>query len=59
MAALGGLCLLIFSSLTVYVLREGFAGWALVTGYFAFAGLGILMNRLDSGWRHPTRVAAE
>ena len=58
-AAFGALCLLLFASLTVYVVRDGFSGWALVTGYFAVAGLGIAMRGLDSSWRHPAGVATE
>jgi hypothetical protein len=58
-AAFGALCLLVFSTLTAYVVRDGFSGWALVTGYFAVAGLGITMRGLDTGWRHPAAAATE
>ena len=48
--ALGVVFLLFFGSWTVYVLRDGFSWWALLTGYLTLSGGGILLMGFEG---HP------
>jgi hypothetical protein len=40
----GSLVLIGFAGWTAYLVRNGFTPWALLTGFFAFGGLGLLVD---------------
>jgi hypothetical protein len=42
---------LVFSAITLYLLRDGFSWWALMTGFFAVGGFGNLFMAFDPNLR--------
>lgn len=49
---------LIFSIITLYLLREGFSWWALITGFFAVGGFGNLFMAFDPNVRQKRGTAS-
>jgi hypothetical protein len=47
MLVLGATFLLVFSGWTVYIVRDGFNWWSLLTGFLAMSGFGNLMGSLQ------------
>lgn len=43
----GFILLIVFSLWTWYLVKDGFTWWALLTGFFAFAGLGNILNGFE------------
>jgi len=44
---------------TVYLVKDGFTPWALLTGFFALGGIGNIMNSLDPGSAGRSRKRAK
>lgn len=52
----------VFSVWTAYIVRDGFRWWAILTGFFAFSGLGLLVTPPEEGppaGRQPRATAGE
>jgi uncharacterized membrane protein (DUF2068 family) len=54
----GSVFSLFFGVWTAYLVKDGFSWWALGTGFFAFVGLGIVMNGLEDSRGLETRTIA-
>ena len=51
----GFILLIVFSLWTWYLVKDGFTWWALLTGFFAFAGIGNIINGLEKKQKKPEK----